>query len=131
MAHVQAIITWSFGYSGPADEAEALLAPFNALGPVSQTSGDVPFPDIPEAMGTGQDQPICAGNATHIQSSAKLQTYNVTAERQVYTLFNEMVASHPDLSNSVAFHEGYSTEAVTKVDPASTAFPFRGYFLQK
>lgn len=80
-------------------------------------------------MGTGQDQPICAENTTHIQSTSGLQIYNVTAERQIYVHFNKMIAEHPEFVNSVAFHEGYSTEAVINVDPALSAVPYRDYYL--
>ena len=96
---------------------------------MSEQTGDVPFPEVPEAMGTGQDQPICEGNQTHIQSSSSLQTYNITAERQIYKLFNDMIAKHPEFATSVAFHEGYSTDAVTKVDHALSAGPYRDYYL--
>jgi hypothetical protein len=96
---------------------------------VSEQKGDVPFPEVPEAMGTGQNQPICAGNQTHIQSTSGLQTWNVTTERQIYTLFNDMIAQHPEFSQSVAFHEGYSTEAVNRVDPALSAVSYRNYYL--
>ncbi|KAI1398668.1 hypothetical protein F4819DRAFT_502163 [Hypoxylon fuscum] len=129
ICETEAIITWSFGYSGPADDAEKLLEPFNQIGAVSEQTGDVPFPEVPEAMGTGQDQPICTGNQTHIQSTSGLQTWNVTAERQIYELFNGMIAQHPEFSESVAFHEGYSTEAVNKVDPALSAVSYRDYYL--
>jgi hypothetical protein len=53
----------------------------------------------------------------------------VTTERQIYTYFNKMIADHPDFMQSVAFHEGYSTEAVHKVDSASSAVPYRDYNL--
>ncbi|ORY71425.1 uncharacterized protein BCR38DRAFT_479917 [Pseudomassariella vexata] len=129
ISETEAILTWSFGYAGPAEDAEKLLEPFNQLGPVHEDTGDVPFPDIPAAMGTGQDEPICSGNQTHIQSSAGLQVYNITAERQIYTHFNQMIADHPEFAVSVAFHEGYATEAVTKVDPALSAVPYRDYYL--
>lgn len=90
---------------------------------------DIPYPEVAAAMGTGQDQPICAGNNTHIQSTSGLRTWNLTTERQIYTYFNKMIADHPDFMQSVAFHEGYSTEAVNKVDSALSAVPYRDYNL--
>lgn len=96
---------------------------------MSEQKGDIPFPDVPAAMGTGQDQFICAGNSTHIQSTAGLRTWNVTAERRIYKYFNAMIAERPEFTQSVAFHEGYSTEAVNKVNPALSAVSYRDYYL--
>ena len=80
-------------------------------------------------MGTGSNQPICAGNQTHIQSTSGLQTWNVTAEREIYTWFNNMIAENPEFIQSVAFHEGYSTEAVNSVDSTLSAVSYRDYYL--
>lgn len=40
------IISWTFAYRGSAKEAEKLLAPFNAIKPVWDIQGDVPYPEI-------------------------------------------------------------------------------------
>ncbi|KAI0886283.1 uncharacterized protein GGS22DRAFT_179185 [Annulohypoxylon maeteangense] len=129
ISKTEPIISWSFGYAGPAHDAERLLAPFNRISAAWEGSGDVPFPGISDAMNTGKNQPICAPNHTRIQSTSAIQTYNVTAERQIYNLYNETIARHPEISDSGVIHEGYSTAAVAKVDPASTAFPWRDYYL--
>lgn len=80
-------------------------------------------------MGTGLDEPICTPNQTHLQSSASLKVWNVTTEREVHTKLGELYAKYPEFSEAIAFHEGYSTKAVTEVDSSASAVPYRDYSL--
>ncbi|KAH7625607.1 hypothetical protein B0T09DRAFT_413072 [Sordaria sp. MPI-SDFR-AT-0083] len=96
------VLFWTFAYRGPADEAEKLLAPFNAIDAVSSTMGDVPYSQIATAQGTGWDSAICQHDLVHVTSSVFLQVFNVTTERQIF--------------------EGFKR----RIDPASSAYPFRG-----
>ncbi|KAK6081581.1 FAD binding domain-containing protein [Seiridium cupressi] len=58
----RAVIFWSFAYRGPADEAEEILAGFNAIEPVYDVMGDVSYPEISEVQTTAIDTPTCVGN---------------------------------------------------------------------
>ncbi|KAK1779566.1 hypothetical protein QBC45DRAFT_410955 [Copromyces sp. CBS 386.78] len=121
------VLFWTFAYRGPADEAEKLLAPFNAIDAVSSTMGDVPYSQIATVQGTSWDSPICQHGLVHVTSTVFLQVFNVTTERQIFEGFKRRAQSSPALAaGSSIMHEGYSTEAVDKIDPASSAYPFRG-----
>ncbi|OQE43750.1 hypothetical protein PENCOP_c003G01409 [Penicillium coprophilum] len=122
----KAVLSWSFGYAGPAADAEKLLEPFNKIGSISEESGDVPYPEIPSIQGTGLDSDACVPNRTYALSTAGIQVYNITAERQIYEAFNAKIAQYPDLVlGARVTHEGYSNKAVRSVDPALSAFPLR------
>ncbi|KAL8371158.1 hypothetical protein RB595_001146 [Gaeumannomyces hyphopodioides] len=125
ISQTEPAITWVFGYAGPAAEAEALLEPFNRLGPAAQESGDVPYPQVATAMGTGMDQPICEPGYANVQSTSMFNAYNVTAERALYRLMARTIARHPQLASAFALHEGYSTAAVDRADPDASAVAFR------
>ncbi|KAL8361144.1 hypothetical protein RB601_007157 [Gaeumannomyces tritici] len=98
ISQAEPAIAWVFGYAGPAAEAEALLEPFNRLGPAAQESGDVPYPQVAPAMGSGMDQPICEPGHAHVQSTSLFDAYNVTAERELYGLLARTFARHPQLA---------------------------------
>ncbi|EJT81181.1 hypothetical protein GGTG_01165 [Gaeumannomyces tritici R3-111a-1] len=98
ISQAEPAITWVFGYAGPAAEAEALLEPYNRLGPAAQESGDMPYPQVAPAMGSGMDQPICEPGHAHVQSTPPFDAYNVTAERELYGLLARTFARHPQLA---------------------------------
>lgn len=54
-----------------------------------------------------------------------LKEYNTTANRQVYNLFKQLIAEHPEFSSSVVQFENYAQEGMRAVDSASTAYPHR------
>jgi hypothetical protein len=116
---------WVFGYAGDAEEAEKLLEPFNSIPAAVSEQGDVPYPEIATIQATGINGTLCVPNQKHIVATAGLKTYDLDIERQIYDTFNRIVAEYPDLKTAHIVHEGYSTEAVQKVDPTSTAYPHR------
>ncbi|KAI1432414.1 FAD-binding domain-containing protein [Xylaria sp. CBS 124048] len=121
----KAILSWSFAYNGPAQEAEKLLAPFNAIGSVHEEVGDVPYIDIPDIQGTSEDGPACQ-DAPYVVSSNMLLRYNVTTQQAMYDQFNQYAAKYPQLGagTRISF-EGYANKAVQAIDSASTAYPHR------
>ncbi|RAH47729.1 FAD-binding oxidoreductase [Aspergillus brunneoviolaceus CBS 621.78] len=125
----EAIILWSFAYSGPEAAAQPHLAPFDALHPLRVDDGNVPYTEIPNAQKTGVNDSICAHGLAHMVSTAGLQVYNVTAQRAIYDVFSEMLRSIPAFNASVVLMEGYSLQGVLAVDPASSAYPFRDDYL--
>ncbi len=119
------MIAWSFIYSGPQSDAELHLAPFNRLGAVSEQGGNIPYPEVSVVLDGGLDSDLCAKNKTHVIATAGLQVYNITAQRQIYDLFNQRVAQHPELETTRLVHEGYSLEGVISIDPDRSAYPLR------
>ena len=102
------------------------MAPFDQLGAVSEQGGNIPYTEVSAVLGGGLDSDLCAKNKTHIVATAGLQVYNVTAQRQIYDLFNQRVAEHPELGTARLVHEGYSVEGVRNIDPDRSAYPLRG-----
>ncbi|PYH77480.1 FAD binding domain-containing protein [Aspergillus uvarum CBS 121591] len=122
----EAVLEWSFVYAGPAADAEALLAPFNAIEALSEETGDVPYPDIADIQGTGLNSAACVPGYKWALRTAGSVDYNITAERQIYDTFNRKVAQYPDLAlGARVTHEGYSNAAMKQVDAASTAVSYR------
>ncbi|KAF6822980.1 FAD binding domain-containing protein [Colletotrichum musicola] len=121
------VIWWSFAYRGTREEAEEYLAPFSAIPFEYDQSGDVAFPERARVQGMDENSFLCqhSGNAL-FSSTAGLQTYNITVEREIFEEFKRRVADDPVLAAGAAMlHEGYSTAAMQAEDPAGSAFPFR------
>ncbi|RAL17141.1 FAD-binding oxidoreductase [Aspergillus homomorphus CBS 101889] len=125
----EVVLFWTFQYAGPQKEAEKYLAPFDALGPINVTDGNVPFPDITIASRNGNLDKTCAKGFPKQWATIGLQVYNATACRQVYDLFSATLKAYPGLSTSVILFEGYSVEAVKAIDPAASAFPHRNDYI--
>ncbi|KAL9622087.1 MAG: hypothetical protein Q9160_003586 [Pyrenula sp. 1 TL-2023] len=129
------VMLWSFAYNGPAEDAEKLLEPFNAIGSEGEdVVQDVPYPQIAELSGTGETGPACT-NGPYVESSNMIINYNVKAQRQLYDLFKQNLAQYPDLANGARLaHEGYSNKAVQAIPAESAAYAHRAqnlivYFL--
>lgn len=118
--HAQAVLEWSFYYAGPADEAEELLKPFNAIGAVAEDIFDASYPGV-SSLTDGD----CSG-APIVLASVLTVEYNVTAERALYDVYVAKVAQYPELAaTAYAWHEGYATAGYQAVPSDSTAFPHR------
>lgn len=116
----QAILSFRFHYAGPAEEAEKLLEPFNAIGSVYEETADISYPDV-----VAGEQVAC-GSAQYVFSSALTIAYNATTERQLWNHFNGKVAQYPELAATAQLmHEGYATAGVQAVPSDSTAYPHR------
>lgn len=125
VSETEASLFWSFGYAGPAEEAEALLAPFRAIEAAGEDSGDVPYPGLSNAMSNGGEEGVCFPQRW-AGSSTVTGHYNITAQRKIYDLFNQKVAEYPELAAvSRVYNEGYATKAVGEVPFDSTAYPHR------
>jgi len=116
----EAVLEWGFQYAGPADEAERLLKPFNAIGAVAEDMGDVSYP---EASGVTLDD---CGSVDQVISSVMTLEYNITAERALYDHFVAKVAQYPELGTTAyLWHEGYATAGYQAIPSKSTAYPHR------
>lgn len=117
----QAVLEWSFYYAGPADEAEEILKPFNAIGAVAEDVFDASYPEV-STLTDGD----CAGAPIALVSVLTVE-YNITAERALYDLYVANVARYPELAaTAYAWHEGYATAGYQAVPSESTAFAHRG-----
>ncbi|KAH7016276.1 uncharacterized protein B0I36DRAFT_377853 [Microdochium trichocladiopsis] len=122
----QPVIVWTFAYRGTSEAASPYLAPFNAITPLLQSSGDVPYPEISKAQSTDESSAICQHGKNRMTMTIGLQTYNTTSERRIFDDFARMMVSQPELAAGAAIiHEGYSTKAAQERDPDSSAYPFR------
>ncbi|KAI2615592.1 hypothetical protein GGR54DRAFT_257821 [Hypoxylon sp. NC1633] len=120
------VISWTFAYRGSAKEAQPYLNEFDAIKAVWEDSSDVPYPQVAHAQGTGLTDYICQHGSKRITTTAGLQVYNLTAERQIFDGFTKRVASNPNFAaGGGVLHEGYSTAAVDAQDPSLSAYPFR------
>ncbi|KAJ4859721.1 FAD binding domain-containing protein [Trichoderma breve] len=129
ISKTEAVIIWSFAYDGPADEAEKLLAPFNAIPAVSSTKGDVSYSELLVAQQTDINSASCSSQP-YIGSNTWLQTYNITSQREIYNLFNQQIAQNPSLAPGArVFFEGYSSKTTQLIDHASSCYPHRDEYL--
>ena len=112
-------------YAGTKSEAEPLYAPFVALGPVVATNVTVPYTEVAHASGSGVEDAVCQSGLSWKLYPVGALVYNITTNRQIYSLFSEMVSENPEFNNSVVQFEGYSLQGVKAVDPASTAYAHR------
>ncbi|KAI3324037.1 FAD binding domain-containing protein [Xylariaceae sp. AK1471] len=125
ISKTEPVISWNFVYNGLAEEAEAILEPFNAIEAVSENVTDIPYVEIPEVAGTALDDPICSPGP-NVVANALLLEYNVTTQRHLYDLFAQKLAQYPAMaSGSILAHEGYGNKAVQEVLSDSTAYPHR------
>ncbi|ETS86666.1 hypothetical protein PFICI_00494 [Pestalotiopsis fici W106-1] len=125
----KAILFASFIYAGAQADAEPVFERFDKFEYVDRQEGNVPFPQVPDVQGSGLRDPLCAGGKTHITTTAGLQEYNVTAQRQIYELYNQKIAEHPELEATRVVMEGYSVEGVLKHDPKKSSFGHRDDYL--
>ncbi|KAK3291714.1 uncharacterized protein B0H64DRAFT_329821 [Chaetomium fimeti] len=120
------IIWWTFAYRGTAAEANKHLARFDAIESAYEESGDIPYTLVAKAQQTAEDDFICLPGNIRITTTAGLQLYNITAERQIFDGFQRRITTEPELAVGCGIlHEGYSTEAVGAQNPADSAYPFR------
>ncbi|KAF9771644.1 hypothetical protein IL306_010700 [Fusarium sp. DS 682] len=85
--------------------------------------GDVPYPEI--AVHQNTDLSTCI-SAPFSLSSVMLQTWNITAQRQLYNHFNRTAARYPGLAATARlYYEGYAHQGVQAVNSASTAYAHR------
>ncbi len=88
-------------------------------------AGEGTLHDLAAITFQDQDGAGCAYGLTSLRFPIGLKSFNVVAVRKVYNHINETFSKVPELAGSVFLLEGYSTQAVQAVDPASTAFPHR------
>lgn len=120
------MIYFTFQYnSGPAAEAATMLAPFYALQPVATNNQTVPYPGSAHASGSGLTDPVCqSGNGNYL-FPVGLLSYNITTNRAIYNLFEEMVSKYPKMAGSTVQFENGAPVGVKAVEADSTAYAHR------
>ncbi|OJJ04867.1 hypothetical protein ASPVEDRAFT_86246 [Aspergillus versicolor CBS 583.65] len=119
------ILEFFIHYVGTANDAAPFLEPYEALDPVVSTGQYHPYPDVPDATGTGVHSPMCQHGKTNMQFPFGLLEHNITATRQIYDYFANVTAAQPVYNQSIVVFEAYSLQGVQAVDPAESAFPHR------
>ncbi|KAI4127298.1 MAG: hypothetical protein LQ338_003258 [Usnochroma carphineum] len=120
------IMRIQFSYAGTLEQAQPWLDIFTNLHPASWWKNDSLLPtEIQPAASQDSDSGVCKFGSTWRLFPVGLKAYNITANRQVYDLYKQLVAEHPEFSGSVAQFENYAQEGMRAVDPVSTAYPHR------
>ncbi|KAB8293737.1 hypothetical protein EYC80_009222 [Monilinia laxa] len=125
ISSTEAVIWWSFTYAGPQKDAQKYFEAFDRIPAESVEDGNVPYSGIPDATGTGLDQPLCAKGYEHVHSTNYLNVWNITTLREIYDLFQSKITEQPLLRGSIVMLEDYSTVGVRAVDSRTSAFPWR------
>lgn len=124
----QAVVAWSFGWSGAQADAARYLAPFDAIQAVRVQDGNIPYTQIPQAQGSGVDDPLCATGFAHQHGHAGLWQWNAKTQRAIYDLYNRNVQARPAFNTSLVLLEGYALQGVKAVNPSTSSFPWRNAF---
>jgi hypothetical protein len=102
-----------------------VLRPFDQLQPLSIQESHVPYVALNELMGGGINSSLCELNKTHITGTAGLQTYNSTAMRAIYDLYNKKISQNPVLGGTRVLVEGYSVAGVRSFKSEDSAYALR------
>lgn len=90
---------------------------------------NVPYRDINQYVGGAIDGWLCEGNKTHVIGTANLQTFNKTAMRAIYDLYNQKIRQHPRLGGTRVLVEGYSVQGVLSHRSEDSAFAQRKEYI--
>ncbi|KAJ8106177.1 hypothetical protein ONZ43_g7152 [Nemania bipapillata] len=119
-------ILW-FGviYNGSPEAIKGYAKPFHDIGPLNVQTGQGSIHDLAVMTFQDLDGPGCAYGITALRYPIGLKSYNVAAVRQVYDEIDETFRRVPEVAGSFFLLEGYSTQAVQAIDPATASFPHR------
>ncbi|OTA98038.1 hypothetical protein M426DRAFT_260232 [Hypoxylon sp. CI-4A] len=82
-------------YVSTHNEAAPYLKPYQDLDPLFTNQSSVPYPDVLDATGTGLDNPLCEDGYTNMQFPFRLLEHNITATRQIYDYFANVLTAQP------------------------------------
>ncbi|KAL2867465.1 FAD-binding oxidoreductase [Aspergillus lucknowensis] len=119
------ILDLFFHYVGSAEDAAPHLEPWEAIGPLSSTPQSLPYPEVPDATGTGLHSDMCQHGNTNMQFPFSIKEHNITATRQLWDYYVNVTTARPEFQQSIVVFQAYSLQGVQAVDPDSTAFPHR------
>ncbi|KAK4221486.1 hypothetical protein QBC38DRAFT_522121 [Podospora fimiseda] len=117
---------YSFVWNGSPEEAEAVLAPFNAIPALDQYQGDLPYPEIMIPQAAPFFVPCGSFGANFSGATGFLTKINLTVEKKIYDLFKAKCEETPELKQSARlFYEGYADKGIKALDDKSSAYPHR------
>ncbi|KFY33623.1 hypothetical protein V494_07455 [Pseudogymnoascus sp. VKM F-4513 (FW-928)] len=141
----EGLINWSYWFFDPTMDADkpviamyliqegvdtvdaAYTKPFADLGPIVNTPTSGTYLDLAKWTGISLSDPPCqnSGNANP-RFPIYLQSYNTTAQKQVYDLFTQATTSPgTPYSGALFMFEGYSMQGVKAIGDDATAFAYR------
>ncbi|KAL9009443.1 MAG: hypothetical protein Q9173_005533, partial [Seirophora scorigena] len=121
------VFVYHFYYFGPAEQALPYTQTILDLGPIAISNATFPYKHVSHrSFQASVGDPTCAtGISSKLRFPVGLKTYNVSTNREIYRLFEDMIAAAPALNTSFVQFEAFPMQAVKAVDPASTAYPHR------
>ncbi|KAL8853239.1 MAG: hypothetical protein Q9221_001973 [Calogaya cf. arnoldii] len=119
------VIQYTLLYEGTAEAAAPYASKYRALEPVNVTSRTVSYLELPSLTGNGNADFGCQHGYSALQYPISLQSYNITAHRAAFALFEHYTRLYPGLNGSFVMNEGYSLKGVQDVPADSTAYPGR------
>jgi hypothetical protein len=123
----QALIRFSLAYDGSPEEMETFAKPFRRLKPVRTQEYYSPYADISGHFDVGYQSGPCQPGINANFYPLSMNTHNITAQREAYDAFNEMISKYPAFAYSLLFDEGYSLQGMRAVPGESTAVADRHY----
>jgi hypothetical protein len=86
-----------------------------------------PYADVPGLFGFGYKSPPCQPGINANFYPLSMYTHNITAQREAYDAFNELIVKYPAFGYSMLLDEGYSLQGMRAVPERSTAVADREY----
>ncbi|KAF3024879.1 hypothetical protein E8E14_012044 [Neopestalotiopsis sp. 37M] len=118
-----AILLW-FVYEGTEEQAAPYTSQLEAIGPATTTYGITDYPGLGAL--TGNNLPDNLTSNLHIlRFPIGTKSFNLTAHRKAFDIFNNVTITYPALNGSAFLNEGYSVKAVQAIPNESTAYPER------
>ncbi|KAF2103762.1 FAD-binding domain-containing protein [Rhizodiscina lignyota] len=108
-------------YEGLLAEVEKYAPPFRELGPIFTNTQEVKYSGLSEALGYAEDSVGCARGSLFQGFPITLQKYSLQAQRAAYEKFDNLLANNEDFRRSWMIFEGYSHQAVRKVNEEETS----------
>ncbi|KAI4093259.1 MAG: hypothetical protein LQ339_007737 [Xanthoria mediterranea] len=121
------VFVYHFYYFGSAEQASPYVQRILDLSPIFISNASFPYKEVSHrSFQASVGDPICAaGISTKTRFPIGLKTYNISTNREIYNLFEDMITTTPALATSFVQFEAFPMQAVKAVDPASTAYAHR------
>ncbi|KAL8951392.1 MAG: hypothetical protein Q9222_002642 [Ikaeria aurantiellina] len=124
---IMPVFVYHFYYFGTIEQAAQYTQTILDLGPIFISNATFPYKEVSHRsfQASVGDSTCAAGISTKSRFPVGLKTYNVSTNRKIYDLFEEMITTTPALATSFVQFEAFPMQAVKAVDPASTAYAHR------
>ncbi|KAI1820314.1 FAD-binding domain-containing protein [Xylaria intraflava] len=119
------ILWYAVIYDGPTETAREYTKGLHDIGPLTVQSGEGTIHDLAVLTFQDLDGPGSAYGLTSLRYPIGLDSYNISAVREVYNEIDETFRKVPELAGSLFLLEGYSSQGVRAIRPETTAFPHR------